>query len=38
VIVDAGQVKLHAWVFRPDGRGPFPAILLNHGSGRTAGN
>ena len=22
-------------LWRPQGRGPFPAVLLNHGSGRT---
>jgi carboxymethylenebutenolidase len=36
VVVHNGPVTLHALVFRPQGRGPFPAILLNHGSGRTA--
>src|SRR6202035_2866769 len=36
VLVRNGPVTLHALVFRPRGRGPFPAILLNHGSGRTA--
>jgi carboxymethylenebutenolidase len=36
VEVHNGPVTLHALVFRPRGRGPFPAILLNHGSGRTA--
>ena len=30
-----GSVTLHALLWRPQGRGPFPAILLNHGSGRT---
>lgn len=30
-----GRVTLRALVWRPDGKGPFPAILLNHGSGRT---
>ncbi len=30
-----GPVMLHALLWRPDGKGPFPAILLNHGSGRT---
>src|SRR5271167_1130848 len=35
VVVHNGPVTLHALVFRPHGRGPFPAILLNHGSGRT---
>jgi dienelactone hydrolase len=35
VVVHNGPVKLHALLWRPEGRGPFPAILLNHGSGRT---
>jgi dienelactone hydrolase len=35
-VIHNGPVTLHALVFRPQGRGPFPAILLNHGSGRTA--
>jgi carboxymethylenebutenolidase len=35
VVIHNGPVALHALVFRPQGRGPFPAILLNHGSGRT---
>jgi len=26
---------LRALLWRPDGAGPFPAVLLNHGSGRT---
>ena len=30
-----GPVTLHALIWRPQGRGPFPAILFNHGSGRT---
>ncbi len=33
--VHDGPVTLHALLWRPDGKGPFPAILLNHGSGRT---
>jgi dienelactone hydrolase len=36
VVVHNGPVTLHGLVFRPAGSGPFPAILLNHGSGRTA--
>jgi carboxymethylenebutenolidase len=36
VVIHDGPVALHALVFRPPGPGPFPAILLNHGSGRTA--
>jgi dienelactone hydrolase len=34
VAVHNGPVTLHALIWRPQGRGPFPAILLNHGSGR----
>jgi dienelactone hydrolase len=36
VVIHNGPVALQALVFRPPGPGPFPAILLNHGSGRTA--
>lgn len=35
VAVHNGPVTLHALLWRPQGRGPFPAVLLNHGSGRT---
>jgi carboxymethylenebutenolidase len=35
VLVRSGGVSLHALLWRPQGRGPFPAILFNHGSGRT---
>jgi dienelactone hydrolase len=35
VVVHNGSVTLHALLWRPQGHGPFPAILLNHGSGRT---
>jgi carboxymethylenebutenolidase len=35
VVVYNGPVTLHALVWRPHGSGPFPAILLNHGSGRS---
>jgi dienelactone hydrolase len=35
VVVHSGSVTLRALVWRPGGRGPFPAILINHGSGRT---
>jgi dienelactone hydrolase len=35
VVVHNGPVALHAMVWRPPGSGPFPAILLNHGSGRS---
>jgi dienelactone hydrolase len=35
VVVHNGSVTLRGLVWRPRGPGPFPAILLNHGSGRT---
>jgi carboxymethylenebutenolidase len=36
VVVQNGPIMLHALVWRPpEGLGPFPAILCNHGSGRT---
>jgi dienelactone hydrolase len=35
VVIHNGSVTLHAMLWRPQGRGPFPGILLNHGSGRT---
>lgn len=35
VAVPNGRVALRALLWHPQGRGPFPGILLNHGSGRT---
>src|SRR4029077_11311903 len=35
VVVHNGSVTLHAMLWRPQGHGPFPGILLNHGSGRS---
>ena len=35
VVIHSGSATLHAMLWRPQGRGPFPGILLNHGSGRT---
>ena len=35
VAVRSGDVSLRALLWRPAGTGPFPAVLLNHGSGRT---
>ncbi|HEX7140277.1 MAG TPA: dienelactone hydrolase family protein [Vicinamibacterales bacterium] len=35
VSVHSGSLTLRALVWRPEGRGPFPAVLFNHGSGRT---
>jgi carboxymethylenebutenolidase len=34
VVVRNATLKLKAQLWRPDGRGPFPAVLFNHGSGR----
>src|SRR5262249_40987223 len=30
-----GDLTLKGWLYRPEGQGPFPAVLWNHGSGRT---
>ena len=35
VEVRSGSLTLRALLWRPQGKGPFPAILLNHGSGRS---
>ncbi len=35
VEIHNGSVTLHALLWRPSGKGPFPAVLLNHGSVRT---
>ena len=35
VAIRSGQATLHAHVWRPAGTGPFPAVLVNHGSGPT---
>jgi carboxymethylenebutenolidase len=35
VLIHSGSASLHAMLWRPLGRGPFPSVLLNHGSGRT---
>ncbi|HEU4786183.1 MAG TPA: hypothetical protein VFS57_02210, partial [Gemmatimonadaceae bacterium] len=35
VVVHNGSVTLHGLLWHPIGQGPFPGILLNHGSGRT---
>src|SRR6266850_3444014 len=34
IVVRSGSLKLRALVWRPKGRGPFPAILFSPGSGR----
>lgn len=35
VEIHNGSITLHALLWRPRGRGKFPAVLFNHGSGRT---
>ena len=35
VVVHNWSVTLHGLLWHPAGQGPFPAILINHGSGRT---
>src|SRR5262249_55806029 len=35
VVIRSDTVQLRGLFWRPRGRGPFPAILFNHGSGRT---
>jgi carboxymethylenebutenolidase len=37
VVVQSGELNLHALLWRPEGRGPFPAVLFNHGSGHATG-
>lgn len=32
VVIPSGRLKLKALLWKPDGRGPFPAVLFNHGS------
>jgi carboxymethylenebutenolidase len=37
VVVQSGDLKLKALLYRPQGPGPFPAVLFNHGSGHASG-
>jgi carboxymethylenebutenolidase len=37
MVVPSGALKLRALLWRPQGNGPFPAVLFNHGSGHTGG-
>jgi carboxymethylenebutenolidase len=37
VTFPAGAVTLHGFIYKPDGPGPFPALLWNHGSERRPG-
>jgi dienelactone hydrolase len=35
VVVPSGALRLGALLWRPEGPGPFPAVLFNHGGNRT---
>jgi carboxymethylenebutenolidase len=37
VLVQSGGLELRALLWHPKGRGPFPAVLFNHGSGHATG-
>jgi carboxymethylenebutenolidase len=37
VTFSAGGLALHGFLYKPDGPGPFPALLWNHGSERRPG-
>jgi carboxymethylenebutenolidase len=34
----SGEKTLHGFLFKPAGRGPFPAVIYNHGSEKTPGS
>lgn len=36
VTIASGKLRLKAYLWRPTGPGPFPAVLFNHGSGGAA--
>jgi dienelactone hydrolase len=33
VVIPSGKLRLKAFLWMPEGPGPFPAVLFNHGSG-----
>jgi hypothetical protein len=33
VVVPSGNLRLKAFLWKPNGPGPFPTVLFNHGSG-----
>lgn len=37
VTFPSGNLTLHGFIYKPDGDGPFPAVLWNHGSERKPG-
>jgi dienelactone hydrolase len=36
IVVPSGNLRLKAFIWKPTGPGPFPAVLFNHGSGSDA--
>jgi len=38
VDIPAGDLKLHAQLYKPDGDGPFPTVIALHGCGGLSGN
>ena len=37
IVVRSGELRLSGLLWRPEGRGQFPAVLFNHGSGHATG-
>jgi polyhydroxybutyrate depolymerase len=37
VTFPSGSLMLHGWIYKPQGAGPFPAIVWNHGSEKNPG-
>jgi carboxymethylenebutenolidase len=37
VTFSSGNLVLHGFIYKPEGQGPFPAVLWNHGSERRPG-
>jgi dipeptidyl aminopeptidase/acylaminoacyl peptidase len=38
VVFPSGKLELHGLLWKPEGAGPFPAVLWNHGSQRLPGS
>ena len=38
VIFQSGKLQLHGFLWKPEGTGPFPAVLWNHGSEKLPGS
>jgi len=32
VLYSSGKLKIEAYVYKPEGAGPFPVVIYNHGS------